>query len=69
MEVLDPEVHLGEKSLVVVDVAVAVCMHILMLPFLSVPLIWRNLVSLHEDRNSKDHLYVTTNVVVNLRLI
>ena len=67
MEVLDPEVHLGEKSLVVVDVAV--CMHILMLPFLSVPLIWRNLVSLHEDRNSKDHLYATTNIVVNLGLI
>jgi hypothetical protein len=54
-------VHLVEKLLVadVAVVVVAVCMHILKLPFLSVLLILQNLVSSLEDHNSKGHLEVT----------
>ena len=53
-EVLDLEEHLEEQLLVAV--VVAVCMHILLRPFLFAPSILQNLVSLLEDHSNMDHL-------------
>ena len=54
VEVLGLEGHLGEQWLVAV--VVAECMHILLRPFLFVPSILQNLVSLLEDHSNMDHL-------------
>ena len=52
-----------EKLIVVVA---AGHMHILRLPFLFVPLILRNLVSLHEDHNNTDHLEIIDFIIVKV---